>query len=178
MKKTGFLIFLLILAIIAIAVMGFFIYKLNNEKTTETAKATELQEKGNTNSETEIKIGTYTADEEHYDDAGINYGDCGITLAGNNLCSIYEGFGSSHLGTYSIEGNRLICNTLITRGEEGGIAYNEYNIIFEFEIINSRKLKLIKITDNSKKNFFSPGLLEEMTYSFSPHTNIKVLLDN
>ena len=41
--KISLSTFFLILAIIAIIVMGVFIYKLNNEKTTEIQKSTELQ---------------------------------------------------------------------------------------------------------------------------------------
>lgn len=208
----------LIIAIIVIAIMGIFIYKLNNDKTAEIQKSTELQSQvsilngtvselqgkinnisetintSNTNESTEksvqsnedittskttdIKIGTYEADEEKFDGAGVSYGDCGVTLAKNNLCSVYEGFGNSHLGTYSIEGNKLICNTLVDRGENGGIAYSEYNMIFEFEIINSQKIKLNKIINNSNKSFNSPGLIEGMTYSYSANSQIKVILDN
>lgn len=41
--KISLSTFLLIIAIIAIIVMGIFIYKLNNDKTTEIQKSTELQ---------------------------------------------------------------------------------------------------------------------------------------
>ena len=219
--KISLSTFLLIIAIIAIVIMGVFIYKLNKDKTAEIQKSTELQsqvnslngtvsdlqgkinnisktintsnvntstEKNNESNEkatvskvtdkSDIKIGTYNADEEKFDGAGVGYGDCGVTLANNNLCSVYEGFGTSHLGTYSIEENKLICNTLISRGEEGGIAYSEYNIIFEFEIINSQRIKLTKITNNSNKKINSPGLVEGMTYSFSANSHINVILDN
>ena len=219
--KISLSTFFLILAIIAIIVMGVYIYKLKIDKKSEIQKSTdlqtqvsdsngtvsELQEKTNSISETintsnvntsieknnesnekvntfkvanksDIKIGTYNADEEKFDGAGVGYGDCGVTLANNNLCSVYEGYGTSHLGTYSIEKNKLICNTLISRGEEGEIAYSEYNIIFEFEIINSQKIKLTKITNNSNKKLDSPGLVEGMTYSFSENSHIKVILDD
>ena len=45
--KISLSTFLLILAIIAIIVMGIFIYKLNNDKTTEIQKSTELQSQVN-----------------------------------------------------------------------------------------------------------------------------------
>ena len=45
--KISLSTFLLILAIIAIIVMGIFIYKLNNDKTAETQKSTELQSQVN-----------------------------------------------------------------------------------------------------------------------------------
>ena len=194
--------FFLIIAIIAIVIMGLFIYKLNSDKKAEVQKSQELksqvtnlngtvsdlQGKINSISETinsktanknvDIKIGTFEADDGQTSDAESNYDDCGVTLANNNLCSVYSGFGTCHLGTYSIEGSKLVCNTLIDRGEEGGIAYGECNIIFEFEIINSQKIKLTKIRNNSSKQFSSPGLKEGMTYSFSESANIKVLVEN
>ena len=43
--KISLSTFFLILAIIAIIVMGIFIYKLNNDKITEIQKSTELQSK-------------------------------------------------------------------------------------------------------------------------------------
>ena len=45
--KISLSTFLLIIAIIAIIVMGIFIYKLNNEKTIEIQKSTELQSQVN-----------------------------------------------------------------------------------------------------------------------------------
>ena len=41
--KISLSAFFLLLAIIAIVVMGIFIYKLNNDKTAEIQKSTELQ---------------------------------------------------------------------------------------------------------------------------------------
>ena len=46
-KKISLSTFFLILAIIIIAIMGLFIYNLNNDKTTETKKSAELQTKAN-----------------------------------------------------------------------------------------------------------------------------------
>ena len=88
------------------------------------------------NEATELKLGTYQIT-EHIETDGPSYDDVGVTIAANNLCSVYEGYGCSRLGTYYIEDNKMICNTIIGRGEEGGIAYFEGNIIFEFEIIGN-----------------------------------------
>ena len=46
-KTISLSTFFLILAIIIIAIMGLFIYNLNNDKTTETKKSAELQTKAN-----------------------------------------------------------------------------------------------------------------------------------
>lgn len=51
-KKISISTIFLILAIIAMIVMGIFIYKLNNEKTSEIQKSTELQELVNSLNET------------------------------------------------------------------------------------------------------------------------------
>lgn len=60
--KISLSTFLLILAIIVIIVMGIFIYKLNNDKTVEVQKSTELQDKvnnlNNTISDLQGKINT------------------------------------------------------------------------------------------------------------------------
>ena len=50
--KISLSTFFLILAIIAIIVMGIFIYKLNNDKTAEIQKSTELQSQVNSLNET------------------------------------------------------------------------------------------------------------------------------
>ena len=71
----------------------------------------------------------------------------------------------------------MICNTLIYRGEEGGILYIEGNIIFEFEIIGEDELKLINITNNTDHTFANEALEVGRTYKLS-NANIKVLIDN
>lgn len=63
--KIRLFTFLLILAIIIIAIMGVFIFKLNNEKTIETQKSTELQAQVNNLNDTvsnlQEKINTISA---------------------------------------------------------------------------------------------------------------------
>lgn len=54
--KISLSTFFLILAIIAIIVMGIFIYKLNNDKTVEIQKSTELQAKVNSLNRTVSKL--------------------------------------------------------------------------------------------------------------------------
>lgn len=55
-RKISLSTFFLILAIIAIIVMGIFIYKLNNDKTVEIQKSTELQAKVNSLNGTVSKL--------------------------------------------------------------------------------------------------------------------------
>ena len=70
-KKISILTFLLIVALIAIIVMGVFIYKLNNEKTLETQKSANLQEEvdnlNNTVDNLQYKIDTISLDSNRYE---------------------------------------------------------------------------------------------------------------
>ena len=192
----------LILALIVIIAMAYYIYvgktNTSNEISTLEANAVamkntidDLQQKidnaSNTinndsniaNSEnvaTELKLGTYQIT-EHIETDSPGYDDVGVTIADNNLCSVYEGYGRSFLGTYSIEDNKMICNTIIGRGEEGGIAYSEGNIIFEFEIIGKDEVKLVNITNKSDHILNNEALKAGRTYKLSD-ANIKVLIDN
>lgn len=201
--RNTLLTVLLILALIMIIVMAYYIYteKTNRDKvisTLETNAITmqntinDLQQKldnnSNTNdsesniinsenSVTELALGSYEVTENIEDDAGVSYNDVGVTLASNNLCSVYEGFGSSFIGTYSIENNKMICNTIICRGESGGIGYSEGNIIFEFEIIGKDEIKLVNVINNSNDTYNDIALKSGMTYKLSD-ANIKVLIDN
>ncbi len=168
-KKERILLMLLFLAVVVIITMGVHIYNINESKTKEFKENAV---------KSEISVGTFVADEEKIDDAGVSYKSCGVTLDNNNLCSINEGFGSFRLGTYSIDGNKLICTTLINRTESGETAYFEANVIYEFEIVDTNKIKLTKIIDNSGKAIDSIGLEEGMTYSFSENEKIDVLVDS
>lgn len=192
----------LILALIVIIVMAYYIYveKTNTNNEIYTLEANEtvmkntidsLQQKidnvsnainndsnieNSKNEATELKLGTYQIT-EHIETDGPSYDDVGVTIAANNLCSVYEGYGCSRLGTYYIEDNKMICNTIIGRGEEGGIAYFEGNIIFEFEIIGKDEVKLVNIINNSDRIFNNEALKAGRTYKLSD-ANIKVLIDN
>ena len=74
--KISLSTFFLILAIIAIIVMGVFIYKLNNEKTAEIQKSTELQAQVNslngTVGELQGKINTISDTVSSKDNANTN----------------------------------------------------------------------------------------------------------
>lgn len=82
-KKISLLTFLLILAVIIIAIMGVFIFKLNNEKNIETQKTTELQAQVNnlsgTVSNLQEKINTISET--------INTENSAQTTTSNNLKS-------------------------------------------------------------------------------------------
>lgn len=193
----------LIVALIVIVAMAYYIYteKTNTNKEISTLEINaitmrntinDLQQKVNnnlntndnesnvTNSEnlvTELKLGSYQVTENIKDDAGVGYDDVSVTLASNNLCSVYEGFGNSSIGTYSIENNKMICNTIIGRGENGGIGYTEGNIVFEFEIMGEDEIKLVNVVNKSNRPYNDIALKSGMTYKLSD-ANIKVLIDN
>ena len=159
-KSTGVLTFFSIITLLVIIGMAYYIYIENKqisilESDTTTMKNTliDLQQKidtqlasnVSTNTITDLTLGTYQITNYVQDD-GPYYGDVGITITDNNLCSVYIGEGCSYLGTYTIKDNKIICNTLIERGEEGGRSYSEKNIVFEYEIIESDEIKLVNIT--------------------------------
>ena len=190
-KSTGVLTFFLIITLLVIIGMAYYIYIENKqistlESDTTTMKDTliDLQQKIDTqldlnvskNTITDLTLGTYQITNYVQDD-GPYYGDVGITITDNNLCSVYIGEGCSYLGTYTIKDNKIICNTLIERGEEGGRSYSEKNIVFEYEIIESDEIKLVNITP-SKLFDNDPVLKYGTTYKLSTNSNFKVLLDN
>ena len=74
--KISLSTFFLILAVIAIIVMGIFIYKLNNDKTAETQKSAELQAQVNslngTVGELQGKINTISDTVSSKDNANTN----------------------------------------------------------------------------------------------------------
>lgn len=195
--KSISLTVLLILALILIVAMSYYIYtqKINTDKKISSLEniaismqntINNLQQKINdnksniTNSEniiSNLPLGSYQITQHIEDDVGISYDEVGVTLANNNLCSIYEGYGSSLIGTYSIENNKMICNTIIRRGEEGGLDYSEGNIVFEFKIIDKNEIKLLNIINISNSTYNDIALKVGMTYKLCDE-NIQVLINN
>ena len=176
-KKANLSTIFLIIAIAIIAVMACYIYmekkNLSEEVATLNTNATnmqstirELQGKINTisndnnstnsfedeeNNTIDLKLGQYNLNEVDYSDPTMpNNEGCGVTLKENNECYIYEGYGAGRIGVYYVKDNKVVCNTVIGRYEEGELSYVENNIIFTFEVINSNTLKLIDIENNAK----------------------------
>lgn len=209
-KKQNLSTILLIIAILIIIIMGIFIYKIYTDKENLTSQITDvnnqlsnLQEKveqtntiDNNTSNTEnttvssdksteitsLSLGKYLLNEVDTSNPELPSNEgCGVTLKENNVCEIYEGYGNTRIGIYTIENNKLVCNTIIRRGEEGPLSYTENDIIFEFNIINQDKLELSRIENNAKtavskdsaldksgSNIYnSYGLTIGMTYSKS-----------
>ena len=209
-KKQNLSTILLIIAILIIIIMGFFIYRIYNDKANLTTqindvnkqlsnfqdKVTQTNDIDNNTLNTEnttvssdkstaitsLSLGKYLLNEIDTSNPELPSNEgCGVKLKENNVCEIYEGYGNTRIGIYTIENNKLVCNTIIRRGEEGPLSYTENDIIFEFNIINQDKLELNSIENNDKtavskdsaldKNgsniYDSYGLTIGMTYSKS-----------
>lgn len=179
-KKLSLSTIILLLAILIILGMVYYIGDLKKENNTLSVNALNMQNSINNlqqeNVINKLQIGTYQIT-EHIETEGPSYDDIGVTFAENNLCSVYEGYGSSFIGTYIVEDNQLTCNTIIRRGEEGGICYAEGNIVFKFDIISNDEIKLLNVLNNSDLTYDSTALKPGMTYKLSD-ANIKVLIDD
>ena len=161
-----FTIIILIIALGVIYFLGFVknqnkITQINSEKANLTNKLIELESSSISfhanNSKNSSQANTISLDLGRYvgnkmdDDVNLSetvFGgadDFIIILTENNMCNVYEGYGNSNLGVYKIENNKLICNTIIQKGEEGGIVYKEANTIFEYEIVDGNTIKLVNI---------------------------------
>lgn len=171
----------LIIAMIVIAIMGYFMYQFYNEKVEATTEATKLQTQVNdlngnvsevqekTSNSIELELGNYTVNEIKKDEAGVPNVECGVTLKENNDFMIYMGWGAWHSGKYEIKNNQLICTSTLLEWDGGaGPGERETDVIFTFKIINEDKLQLssIDIKDSNKeKLIYDEGLTVGMTYS-------------
>lgn len=182
--KISLSTFFLILAIIAIVVMGVFIYKLNNDKTMEVEKTIklqseinrlnttirELQEKVNNTYEPIsenliLELGNYMI--ENVEELKYN---CGMKLKLNNTFEFYnKETGYSHKGKYEIKDNKLICNSdSLIWGDASYARADTENMVFTFKIINNHKLELSDIENrdsNKDKLDYKDGLTIGMAFS-------------
>ncbi len=183
-KKISLSTVLLILAVIAIILMGVCIYGLNKDITKEIQKNSRfqieieglsatikrLQEKIESISEpiganSSLKLGSYMIDEvrEPID-------ECALQLKLTNKFKFYnDETGYSHIGKYEIKDNKLICNSesLVFGGAEYMRAFAE-NKVFTFNIINNNKLELLSIDEKERKEEipdYKDGLKIGMTFS-------------
>ena len=202
-KKGSLATIFLVIAIILIVVMGALLYMQKTEADRQIAElennASKMQEKidsisniikddttssedksTNENKDTEkdtvndVKLGEYDLNEVDYSDPTMpNNEGCGVTLKENNECYIYEGYGSGRIGVYHVQDNKVICNTVMGKCEEGELSYFENNIIFTFEVIDNDTLKLINVENNAKNaeskdsNMSKDGYVIYDTYGLS-----------
>lgn len=178
-SKKGIIIlsFILIIALAGVAVLGYSTYQMYNNKTQlenqveelskelEASQNTinELSNQENTSSNisttsnlsskssasrnVSLKNGTYVVQDVIPDPE--NYGIESITLSGDDEFSVSLPLGTSYIGEYEIEGNKLICTSQKETNEEGGgFTQNLVDYTFEFEIIDNENLVLNKSSDD------------------------------
>lgn len=177
-KGIIILSFILIIALAGVAVLGYSTYQMYNNKTQlenqveelskelEASQNTinELSNQENTTSNTSttsnsssnlssasrnvsLKNGTYVVQDVIPDPE--NYGIESITLSGDDEFSVSLPLGTSYIGEYEIEGNKLICTSQKETNEEGGgFTQNLVDYTFEFEIIDNENLVLNKSSDD------------------------------
>ena len=178
-SKKGIIILLIILiiALAGVAVLGYSTYQMYNNKTQlenqveelskelEASQNTinELSNQENTSSNisttsnlsskssasrnVSLKNGTYVVQDVIPDPE--NYGIESITLSGDDEFSVSLPLGTSYIGEYEIEGNKLICTSQKETNEEGGgFTQNLVDYTFEFEIIDNENLVLNKSSDD------------------------------
>ena len=171
-----FIIILLIVALGVVYYLGFIeskndLYNLKAEKITLETKISELENKisllqtnneekstssqisENSKNETAISlplgkfIGTGMKDDVNLEETVYGGADnFAVILKKNNMCEIDNGYGFCSLGVYKIENDKLICNTIIERGEEGPLTYKETNTIYEYSIIDKNTIKLVNLS--------------------------------
>lgn len=177
-KGIIILSFILIIALAGVAVLGYSTYQMYNNKTQlenqveelskelEASQDTinELSNQENTTSNTSttsnsssnlssasrnvsLKNRTYVVQDVIPDPE--NYGIESITLSGDDEFSVSLPLGTSYIGEYEIEGNKLICTSQKETNEEGGgFTQNLVDYTFEFEIIDNENLVLNKSSDD------------------------------
>ena len=149
---------LLFIAILVIAIMGFYIYNLTNENVKESQIISELQTQINTlkaknnsakqevpistnKSKTALQLGKYQTDKTI--DPAEGDGIASIELESNKFTINFYYGGVNYKGSYTTEDNKLICRATEYSLEEGGHSSTISNAIFEFKIINDKQIEFI-----------------------------------
>lgn len=128
------------------------INELSNQTNTSSNTSSSTTNTSNTSNSSSsrsvsLKNGTYFVQGVEPDPE--NYGIESITLSGDNEFSVSLPLGTSYIGKYEIEGNKLICNAQEeTNLEGGGSAQNSVDYTFEFEIVDDENLVLNESTDD------------------------------
>lgn len=136
----------------------------DNEKTTNTlANESEDAESAEEDEET-ITTGKYVIQEmEISPDSDETYGIENIDIQKNNKFSINLPLGTSYQGTYTVQGEKIVCIASKQGENEGGeeTAENIAEIEFIFEIVDENSLEYIG--SNSEESYFE--LTEGKTYT-------------
>ena len=160
--KISLSTFFLILAIIAILVMGYAIYNLSNQKVQNDIKVADLEEKvsqleksenvvNKNDTKVEVSLGEYYIQgmEVTPEDNGVE----SIKLEKNNKVLVYLPLGTIYSGTYEIKDDIIICNISKETNSEGTDVGKSTNkkATLEFKIINDKQLKFYTTTDKTIK---------------------------
>ena len=154
--------FVIVVLLIALGCLWLNYKKLENSQnkvadTTTVAKNNNTPVKTTDNTKQNnitLELGIYVGN-TMIDDIDFSQTMCGgaddfmVMLYENNECNVYEGVGTSHLGTYKIENNKLICHTVVGHGEEGASVYWDEDEIFEYDIINKKTIKLTRLSEST-----------------------------
>lgn len=139
----------------------------DNEKTTNTlaneSEDAESAERAEEDEET-ITTGKYVIQEmEISPDSDETYGIENIDIQKNNKFSINLPLGTSYQGTYTVQGEKIVCIASKQGENEGGeeTAENIAEIEFIFEIVDENSLEYIG--SNSEESYFE--LTEGKTYT-------------
>lgn len=167
--KISLSTFFLILAIIAILVMGYAIYNLSNQKVQNDIKVADLEEKvsqleksenvvnkNDTKLEKEEKKVEVSLGEYYIQGMEVTPEDNGvesIKLEKNNKVLVYLPLGTIYSGTYEIKDDIIICNISKETNSEGTDVGKSTNkkATLEFKIINDKQLKFYTTTDKTIK---------------------------
>ena len=178
-SKKGIIIlsFILIIALAGVAVLGYSTYQMYNNKaqlenqveelskeleasqdtinelsnqentSSNISTTSNLSSKSSASRNVSLKNGTYVVQDVIPDPE--NYGIESITLSGDDEFSVSLPLGTSYIGEYEIEGNKLICTSQKETNEEGGgFTQNLVDYTFEFEIVDDENLVLNKSSDD------------------------------
>lgn len=98
----------------------------------------------NVSEEKVLEKGTYIISGMEVTPDPEKYGIYSITINENNKFSIDMPLGTSYIGSYTIEGNNIVCKaTNETNQEGGGNGAKSVAITFKFEIIDNNNFKYI-----------------------------------
>ena len=120
-----------------------------NTSTTNTASSNSL-----------LKLGTYSINEEPVN-PGEGSGIESVQLSNNKFSINLVYGGTSYTGNYTIDKNILICKATKIETEEGWSSSKSSNTIFEFEILNTNKIKFSGVKNSDDAFELNVGL----TYS-------------
>ena len=95
-----------------------------------------------------LEPGTYLIEMTEKMEGENDYSDEGVTWNDEGQCCIYQGWGSTLIGTSYENGKELICNINKREDESGGYSETDVDITIKYRIIQNNTLELEEITIN------------------------------